>query len=324
VTSLSAWQQLLRKNFTNWEKLSDFLEWNEEHRNHVLKKPNFPLNLPFRLAEKIQKGTLNDPILLQFLPTQNEMQKAPGFISDPVADEGFRKESKLLHKYQGRALLVCTGACAMHCRYCFRQNFSYDNEDRTYVRELEILAQDSSINEIILSGGDPLSLTNAVLKSLIEKLSAIPHIKKIRFHTRFPVGIPERIDSEFLEILASTNTQFWFILHSNHPNELDDDVLRSLKNVQKTGAVVLNQSVLLKGVNDGVQTLKRLCEVLVDNGIVPYYLHQLDRVTGSSHFEVSEKTGALLIAELTKMLPGYAVPKYVREVAGEPSKITLA
>lgn len=323
MSSLANWQQLLRKNFTHWDKLSDFLELNVEQREHLLKNPRFPLNLPLRLAEKIQKGTLDDPILRQFVPTQNETVVAQGFQADPVKDQSFRKESKLLHKYHGRALLVCTSACAMHCRYCFRQNFTYDNEDRTYARELELLSQDSSINEIILSGGDPLSLTNPLLRSLIEKLSAIPHINKIRFHTRFPVGIPERIDREFLEILENAKKQVWFVLHSNHHVELDKDVLVCLKNVQRTGAVVLNQSVLMRGVNDNIETLKRLCEVLVDNGIVPYYLHQLDRVSGSSHFEVSQKEGAALIAELNKVLPGYAIPKYVQEIPGELSKTSL-
>lgn len=317
------WRQILRSNFTQWKKLADYLELNEKQKELILPKSHFPLNLPLRLAQKIGKRTLDDPILRQFLPTHAESQTIPAFVEDPVGDSICRRESKLLHKYEGRVLLVCTSACAMHCRYCFRQNFDYDVVDPTFVKELEVIANDKSIHEVILSGGDPLSLPDRTLAALLDELDQMPHIKRIRFHTRFPIGIPERIDEAFLSLLKEIRCKVWFVIHANHPLELDQEVMSALKSIQNLGIMILSQAVLLRGVNDDVDTLKLLCETLVDHGILPYYLHQLDRVQGAAHFEVSEEQGHFLIREIAKQLPGYAVPKYVREVSGEPCKRKL-
>lgn len=317
------WRQIMRQNFTNWVQLADYLNLSPMQREGILANPKFSLNLPRRLAEKITKGTLDDPILRQFLPTTEENKLVDNFVQDPVGDCGARTTTKLLHKYQGRALLVCTSACAMHCRYCFRQNYEYDTKEPSFERELEAIANDPSIKEIILSGGDPLSLSDRALKQLIDQLTAIPHISHIRFHTRFPIGIPERIDESFLNLLQGIACRVWFIIHANHPLELDQEVLDGLKAIQRLGIVVMNQAVLLSGVNDDVETLTQLCQRLIDNGILPYYLHQLDRVQGAAHFEVSEREGLHLIEELAKRLPGYGVPKYVREIAGIPSKTQL-
>ncbi|ADI37697.1 uncharacterized KamA family protein YjeK [Waddlia chondrophila 2032/99] len=323
-TSISnQWRQIQRQNFTNWEKLADFLELDEFHRQEIMKNPRFVLNLPIRLAKKIEKGNLNDPILRQFLPMVAEMVETAGFVSDPVGDHACRKASKLLHKYNGRVLLVSTSACAMHCRYCFRQNFDYEVEDKTFDEELEVISKDETIKEVILSGGDPLSLSNRHLGALLEKISAIPHINRLRFHSRFPIGIPERIDDEFLEAVDRLPHQVWFVIHCNHPRELDKDIFDRLNTLRKLGVNILNQAVLLRGVNDDADTLAELCETLSDHGIFPYYLHQLDRVQGASHFEVSKEEGLQLIDQLTRRLPGYAVPKYVQEIAGEPSKTPL-
>lgn len=317
------WKQILRRNFNHLDRLADFLELTAAQRALLLNRPAFPLNLPLRLAQKIKKGTLDDPILKQFLPTVEEHTPSPHFILDPVHDNHYCRSSKLLHKYQGRALLVCTSACAMHCRYCFRQNFEYDVANKMFSEELKIIAEDPSLHEIILSGGDPLSLSDEILNDLISQIVQIPHVKRIRFHTRFPIGIPERIDESFLALIAAIPTQIWFVIHCNHPHELDEDIWHGLKELQRRGCVVLNQAVLLKGVNDEVDTLKELCELLVDHGILPYYLHQLDRVQGAAHFEVQEEQGRVLIQEIAKWLPGYAIPKYVREIAGEPNKTPL-
>lgn len=317
------WRQILRQNFFNWEKLADFLELNEHQRNEILKNPSFRLNLPLRLAKKIKKRTLHDPILKQFLPSIMEMESHQGFSEDPVGDCAVRKTNKLLHKYEGRVLLVCTSACAMHCRYCFRQHFEYDSMNPSFQNEIEMIRQDSSINEVILSGGDPLSLSDRILSNLTQELCSIPHIKRIRFHTRFPIGIPERIDSAFLDLLSKISCQVIFVIHTNHPLELDEEVLSALKAIQKMGILLLNQSVLLKDINDDVSVLEELCQTLVDHGILPYYLHQLDRVSGALHYEVSKEKGLYLIAELSKRLSGYAIPKYVQEIAGEPNKTTL-
>jgi EF-P beta-lysylation protein EpmB len=317
------WRQVQRQNFRDLSELITFLEIDESSREKLLNNPSFSLNLPRRLASKIQKNNINDPILRQFVALKEETLFDPSFKEDPVNDKAFKKKGRLLHKYQGRALLVTTGACAMHCRYCFRKNFDYGGDTYFFDDELSIIKDDDTIKEIILSGGDPLSLSNQALKKLINDLEEIPHIKRLRFHTRFPIGIPERIDDEFLAILASTRFQVWIVIHTNHPNELDDDVLLALKKVLKLGIAILNQSVLLKGVNDSFDVLKKLFENLVDNGILPYYLHQLDPVQGAMHFEVPRSEGLFIIEQLKASLPGFAVPKYVQEIPFAPNKVTL-
>lgn len=320
---MTKWNEIFRQNFTKWEPLADFLELTSHQREQLQKAPRFPLNLPLRLAQKIAKGTLEDPILLQFLPTLKENISAEGFQVDPVEDSSFRIAPMLLHKYEGRALLVCTGACVMNCRFCFRQNFDYVVTDKSFKEELAAIKNDSSIKEVIISGGDPLSLSDRSLEYILSSISEISHVNRIRFHTRFPIGIPERIDDSFLNLMKKIPKQIWFVLHTNHPTELDRDVLQHLKALQALGIVLLSQTVLLKGINDSIEVLKLLCEKLVDHGIFPYYLHQLDRVKGAAHFEVSEEKGRALINELSKQIAGYAVPKYVREIPGEQGKTLL-
>ncbi|EFB42078.1 MULTISPECIES: KamA family radical SAM protein [Parachlamydia] len=317
------WKIILRQNFTQWKKLADFLELDPSIQQEIFKRPSFPLNLPKRLAEKIKKNTLDDPILKQFLPTLAEQKQLAGFTLDPVGDTQFTKAPKLLHKYNGRALIVCTSACVMNCRFCFRQNFDYEVQEKGFQKELELIAADETLQEIILSGGDPLSLSDTVLVHLLDALSHIKHVKRVRFHTRFPIGIPERIDDAFLNLFENRPFITWFVLHTNHPNELDDHIFHHLHLLQRKGVILLTQSVLLKGVNDCPKVLCELFNQLVNRGIIPYYLHQLDRVQGGAHFEVSEERGKELIQEIAKSLPGYAVPKYVREIAGEPNKTPL-
>ncbi len=315
-----AWRQIQRKNFYYWEELADFLELSPDLRKEVLPHPRFVLNLPRRLAEKIKKNTTDDPLFLQFVPLKKELDSSPGFVSEPVQDSSFQKTKKLLQKYQGRALILTTSACAMHCRFCFRQNFPYETQTADFAQELQYLQQHTDLNEVILSGGDPLSLTDGQLAQLFAGIETIPHIKKIRFHTRFPIGIPERIDNSFLQILESSSKQIIFIIHCNHPQEIDIDVAASLKRLQKLGIPVLNQAVLLKGVNDNEKTLLDLSETLVQNGIIPYYLHQLDLVEGAAHFAVSDERAQELIQFLQENTSGFAVPRLVREVPGQPSK----
>lgn len=317
------WRQILRQNFTCYKKLFEFLELDSEALPQVLKKPDFPLNLPLRLAQKIEKNNLEDPILKQFLPTVLELKDKKGFSLDPVKDETFRKENKLLHKYQGRALLVCTSACPMNCRYCFRKNFPYDTEDKLFMDELKAIQNDPSLSEVILSGGDPLSLSNDSLENLLKSLSTIPHVKRIRFHTRYPIGIPERIDEGFIKLLQETSAQIIFIIQCNHPKELDTEIFFHLKKLQSLSIPLFTHTVLLKGINDSISVLKELFETLVNHGIIPYYLNQLDKVQGSSHFEVPTKKGLALMKELRSHLPGYAMPTYVQEIAGEPHKTPL-
>lgn len=318
-----SWRKIQRENITSLAELIKFLELSKENQDLLYEHPDFILNLPKRLARKIAKNDPTDPLFLQFVPIKQEGVVVPGFEAEPLQDPSFAKERKLLHKYQGRALIVSTGACAVHCRYCFRKNFAYDTTDNSFAKELELIANDSSIQEIILSGGDPLSLSDRVLQELFTNLSSIPHLTRIRFHTRFPMGIPERIDDAFLDVLKGTSKQVWFIIHANHPNEFDDEIWGALGRIQLLGIPVLNQSVLLKGVNDNAAALKTLSELFVDHGVLPYYLHQLDRVEGAAHFEVAEEKGRELVHLLASQLPGFGVPKYVREIPGEPNKTSL-
>lgn len=321
---LPAWKRILRTNIVDPGVLSRFLVLSEEQQQVISARPKFALNIPMRLAHKIEKGTLDDPILRQFLATVDEVEDVPGYSCDPVGDATYKETHKLLSKYHGRALILCTSACAMHCRYCFRQNFEYDVGIKGFEDSLRKIACDKTIEEVILSGGDPLSLDDSILAGLVSQLEDIPHVKKLRFHTRFPIGIPERIERSLLDILSHTRLQVWFCIHTNHPRELDEDIFVALRRVQKLGIPVINQSVLLKGINDDADVLVDLCQQLSDHGIVPYYLHQLDRVKGSARFEVPESEGVRLIKEIATRLPGYAVPRYVKEVAGSPGKVIIA
>ncbi len=317
------WRLIQKENFTSIHALLDYLNFSEENRKLVHDRPPFVLNLPRRLAAKIAKNTPEDPLFRQFIPLLDETIIKPGFIPDALQETTFLEGKKLFHKYHNRALLLVTGACAMHCRYCFRQHFAYDTQTLGYDAELSYVKQNPSISELILSGGDPLSLSNESLKNLLLSISQIPHILRIRFHTRFPLGIPERIDNEFLEILATIPQQLFVVIHCNHPKELDIDVKQALKKIMLLGIVVLNQSVLLKGVNDCEETFLQLNEELANAGIIPYYLHLLDPVERTSHFEVSEKRGHELIQYAQEHTSGFAVPKLVREIPGTPSKTLL-
>lgn len=310
------WRKIQKTNFHNLSKLASYLELDP---SKLGSNSQFPLNLPKRLADKIVKGDLNDPILRQFVPLAEENRLIPGFVKDPVQDTSFCHSKKLLQKYEGRALMLTTSACAMNCRFCFRQNFDYE-EKSTFEKEVALIRADTNLQEIILSGGDPLSLSDRDLQQLFHKLNSIEHLKIIRFHTRFPIGIPERIDSEFLTMLKNSPKQVVFVIHSNHPKELDEEVLAALKSIQKLGIPILLQTVLLKDVNDNFATLKSLLEKCIYNGIIPYYLHQLDKVEGSAHFEVSEEYGKTLIEQLRGCLPGYAIPTYVSEIPGKKNK----
>jgi EF-P beta-lysylation protein EpmB len=323
LSQIPVWRKIQRRNFTQIDKLLDFLKIEPALQKNIITRSRFPLNLPYRLAEKIQKNTLNDPILRQFVPLSEELQKTPGFIEEPVLDSSFQKAKKTLHKYKGRALILTCSACAMHCRYCFRQNFPYETAEKNFEEDLDYLRKNPHISEVILSGGDPLSLSDTSLNCLLLELEKIPHIQRIRFHTRFPIGIPERIDHSFLSILASVSKQIIFVVHVNHPRELDSGVISALKQIQKLSIPVLNQTVLLKGVNDAEETLLTLCENLTNAGIIPYYLHALDPVSGASHFQVSDGRGLELIDYLQSHLSGYGVPRFVREKPGCASKTPI-
>lgn len=323
MMSSEVWLKIRKTNITDIDKLCDFLKLAPPLRKKLLKQSPFSLNIPLHIARKIKKNTLDDPLLRQFVPLQEEDVETKGFVCDPVCESHYRLSPNLLSKYVSRALLIPTQACGIHCRYCFRRHFPYASGRDAFEKEIALIAADSSLSEVILSGGDPLSLPNSRLGELIGKLEKVPHIKRLRFHSRFPLGIPERIDEGFLKIVQECSLQVVFVLHCNHVNELDDTVIASLKQLQRCGIPLLTQSVLLKGVNDTFDVLLDLFETLGNHGMIPYYLHQLDPVKGAAHFHVDEDKGIALMKELQKHLSGYTLPRYVKEVPGEPHKTTI-
>ncbi len=287
----------------------------------------FPLFAPRGYVAQMRVGDPGDPLLRQVLPLDEELAERPDFAVDPVGDAAATLHAGLLQKYHGRALMVTTGACAVHCRYCFRRHYPYSEGPRSlaaWAPALEQLAADPTIDEVLLSGGDPLSLVDPWLAELAEQLAAIPHLRRLRIHTRLPIVIPERVCDELLGWLRGTRLTPIMVVHANHPSELWPDVALALSRLVDAGIPVLNQAVLLQGVNDDVDVLTALSRRLVDLRVMPYYLHQLDRVQGAAHYEVPEETGQRLVAELRRRLPGYAVPRYVRETAGELGKSVLA
>lgn len=314
------WRERQRENFTSIEELVDFLELSLQKKKSVLARSSFPLNLPKRLAEKIEKNSLTDPLFLQFVPQKKEEEDLLFTSLDPTQDQVFRKEKRLLKKYKSRALLLVCSACALHCRFCFRKHFPHQKGEDSFLEEMRLIEKDKTIDEVILSGGDPLSLDNKLLSNLFHSLEKIPHLKRVRLHTRFPIGIPERIDKGLLDLFGSTRLQIIVVLHVNHPKELDENLFSYLKPLQQLAIPLLTQSVLLKGVNDSLDTLKELFLTLVDHGVLPYYLHLIDPVKGSSHFKVEEKRGIQLLKKLQEELPGYALPRFVKEIPFQKSK----
>jgi EF-P beta-lysylation protein EpmB len=288
----------------------------------------FRLRVPRGFIDRMRRGDPHDPLLRQVLPLGAELLPAAGFEADPLAEAAARRAPGLLHKYRGRALLVATGACAVHCRYCFRREYPYassESEPATRWQEaLELLAGDPSIEELILSGGDPLSLGNARLAQLGTALARIPHLRRLRIHTRQPVVLPSRVDAGLAQWLHELPWPVVIVLHTNHAQEIDAEVAAALARLRATGATLLNQSVLLAGVNDSAPTLAALSQRLFAVGALPYYLHLLDRVRGTAHFEVDEARARRIAGELAGMLPGYLVPRLTRELPGMSAKLVLA
>ena len=327
VMPLESWQQLLSHTIDDPAELIRLLELPE-----TLIEParaaagDFPLRVPRPYLARIQKGDPNDPLLKQVLPLAKERENVPGFVADPLAEANYNPHQGLVHKYKGRVLVIMTGACAINCRYCFRRHFPY-GDNRLGPEQLQALltyvANDSSIEEVILSGGDPLAVPDARLAKLIAELEAIPHLKRLRIHTRLPVVIPQRVTSSLLEILSQQRLRTTIVLHVNHANEVDADVGRALSKLRDAGITVLNQAVLLKGINDSVPALKALNETLFDWGVLPYYLFVLDPVAGAAHFDIPDADAQRLVAELQSQMPGYLVPKLAREVPDRPAKTVL-
>ena len=286
----------------------------------------FPLRVPRGFVARMCHGDPHDPLLRQVLPLDDEMRPVAGFVADAVGDALARAGHGVIHKYDGRALLIATGSCAVHCRYCFRRHFPYAEETAAaggWQEAVTAIRADASIHEVILSGGDPLSLATPKLAELGAALRTVPHLKRLRIHTRLPVVLPERIDDEFGNWLQALPWPVVVVVHANHAREFDTAVDAAMARLRDAGATVLNQAVLLRGVNDSVDALADLSERGFAAGVLPYYLHQLDRVAGAAHFEVPDARACVLHAGLTARLSGYLVPKLVREVAGDASKRPL-
>lgn len=321
------WQQEMIKSFRTLPSLLEFLELSERpYFNQLIENPTFPLIVPLAFAEKMEKGKISDPLLLQVLPQQKENEQFVNFTTDPVGDFSSKNDSGMIHKYNNRILLPITGNCAINCRYCFRQHYPYEetsyNSDRLN-QSIQYILDHPEIDEIILSGGDPLSLNDDILKQILTKLNTLEQISVIRFHTRFPVVIPSRLTNTLSEILSKLDKQIIFVFHINHPNEIDSVFKTYLTTFKSNQMLYLNQAVLLKGINDSYKILSELSRKLIQFGISPYYLNQLDKVKGAAHFEVSVTHGKKLIEQLRTTLSGYMVPRYIQEVAGEQSKTVL-
>ena len=326
------WQREIATAFSDLQELLEWLELTHLDQNDPVLAASlkaaqrFPLRVPRSYARRIEKGNPQDPLLLQVLPRHDELALMPGYVDDPVNDLEARQSTGLLKKYAGRALLVTTGACAIHCRYCFRRNFPYQDSHVSLSdpgRTLAFIKQHPDIHEIILSGGDPLSISDRKLAPLMRQLDRIPHIKRLRIHTRLPVVLPSRIDQSFIHWLGYIKKPLTLVIHCNHPNELDAQVIEKLDLLRAAGVHLLNQSVLLRGVNDNAATLIELSEKLFAAGVLPYYLHMLDPVSGAAHFDVEATTAMTIMKQIQHALSGYLVPKLVREIPGELAKIAV-
>jgi len=327
-----SWQRELSRAITNPAELLDALELGAELLAPAQAASNtFGLRVTRSYLSRMRRGDRHDPLLRQVLPLADELLETPGYESDPLHEHEATRAPNLLQKYSGRALLITTEACAIHCRYCFRREFPYASQPGAEAENagrwgaaLRAIAADSSIEEVILSGGDPLSLGDARLKSLTDSIEAIPHVRRIRVHTRQPVVLPSRVDAGLLAWLRGIGKPVVIVLHVNHPNEIDADVRAACGALRAAGATLLNQSVLLRGVNDDADTLQRLSCGLMDAGVLPYYLHLPDRVRGTAHFEVEEAAAQGLIEILKARLSGYLVPRLVREIPGASSKTEIS
>jgi len=287
----------------------------------------FPLRVPRGFLARMRKGDPRDPLLRQVLPLGEELLDVPGYGKDPVGDMPSLAARGLLHKYRGRVLLIATGACGVHCRYCFRRHFPYADETARgddWREALDYLRAETSVNEVILSGGDPLTLSDERLGAFATALQGILHIKRLRIHTRQPVVLPSRVDDALLGWLSACTLQKVVVLHMNHGREMDPALKQACARLKGVGVTLLNQSVLLKGVNDSADALAGLSEALADAGVLPYYLSLLDPVAGAAHFDVPEARAVEIMAELRARLPGYLVPRLVREVPGAPSKMPIS
>lgn len=319
------WQTQLSEAITSVDELLSILELHDL-KSTVYFPNHFMLRVPRGFVAKMTVGDANDPLLKQVLPDEQEQIKVTGYVTDPLAENEQNPIKGMLHKYKSRVLLTLTGACAIHCRYCFRQHFDYSANMPTSTAKADIIdyiTAHPEINEVILSGGDPLNVTNRRLFGWLDILEAIPQLTTIRLHTRLPIVIPERLDDELITRLAESRCQIVMVVHCNHANEIDEATARALNKTRLAGITLLNQAVLLAGINDSVSIQVALSQRLFKAGVLPYYLHVLDKVAGAAHFDRNEQFACDLYWSLLAALPGYLVPKLVREVPNRHFKVPI-
>ncbi len=316
------WQSILKSSVKTLQQLADELG--------ISLKINQPIHFPLRVTQsfvdRMERGNPQDPLLLQVLPQTIENISTPGFELDPLREQKLNPISGLIHKYQSRVLVTLTQACAVHCRYCFRQHFSYHENTpgkAGFTQIIDYVTADKHISEVILSGGDPLMAKDHLILDFASQLQKISHVKTLRFHSRLPIVLTERISDSLLDCLDQIYLKKVMVTHCNHPNEINDDVMAACARLQQHGVTLLNQTVLLKNINNDASTLIRLSEKLFDCGILPYYLHLPDKVEGTAHFDVSEQEARHIMKTVTAKLAGYLVPKLVREIPGRPSKTLI-
>ena len=323
----SNWQAELSQCITSIDKLLDYLCLKPNQLDlSQLAQQDFPLRVPQSFAQRMETGNPQDPLLAQVLPVAAEMQPMPGYSLDPLQETDHNPAPGIVQKYRNRLLLIVSPNCAINCRYCFRRHFPYQENRQSkqeWQRAIDYIAEAKDINEVIFSGGDPLAANDNFLGWLCEQIAAIPHIKRLRIHTRLPVVIPSRIDENFLRWASGTRLAPLMVLHINHANEINQEVADAVQRLTDQGIRVMNQTVLLRDVNDDAEVLRQLSERLFDIGVTPYYLHLLDRVQGAEHFDIAQQRVLQIYAELQSNLPGFLVPKLVREVPGEESKTLI-
>ena len=322
---MQRWQKILAQGFTTVEALCQYLEI-PIPLDSAMAQRSFATLVPKGFAARMEKGNTKDPLLLQVLPQKAELITPEGFVNDPL-DEGPKNVIPgLIHKYHGRVLLTFTGACAVNCRYCFRRHFPYQENNLGrlgWSKVFDYLQQHTEVTELILSGGDPLLASDATWKSFLDELIQVPHIDTLRIHSRIPVVLPERINESWLDLMKTLPLKKVLVIHANHANELNDQVRDALQGFSHLGGVLLNQSVLLHQVNDCAATLVALSRKLFECGVLPYYLHTLDKVSGSAHYEISRAKISKIYSQMHASLPGYLLPKLVMEEAGKPGKTLL-
>jgi len=321
-----SWQKELANVVTDPKTLLEMLNIDaKNYLQHFKARQLFPVRVPLPFIEKMEKGNINDPLLKQVMPLSSEFLVTEGFVTDPLTEHDTAAEG-LLHKYKHRVLLIVKSGCAVNCRYCFRRHFPYSDNSPNKARwqqALDYIQQHEEITEVIFSGGDPLMASDEHLSWLVYQIEEFSHVKRLRLHTRLPVVIPRRITTSLVKLLSKTRLKTTMVLHINHSNEIDESLASSLELLREARIPLFNQSVLLKGVNDQAKLLSQLSEKLFDNGIQPYYLHMFDQVQGAAHFDVAEEQAVKIVKEMMAILPGFLMPKLVREIAGEANKTPI-